>query len=266
MVAFFLLAVALQGGTPTVSGAHCTATLIADTPSVTPGGKFRVGVLFKMDPHWHIYWTNPGDSGLATSVKWAEAPGLAFGKLQWPAPRRFTGGGAVGYGYEGSTVLFTEARVAEDAKIGSKVRIEADVSWLACEEACIPGGGRVSLELPVAKSPGVGGSPGRKQIDAVSGSVPTHLGGATARKSANGYLLTLPLDAATAKSAYFFPSDGEVVSHGADQPKSRTGQLTLTLPKSEYATREPEALVGVVVVTGQDTKVRAYHVSAELTG
>jgi hypothetical protein len=47
---------------------HVGARLVSDTASLEPGSTVRVGVLFEMEPGWHVYWKNPGDSGLATEV------------------------------------------------------------------------------------------------------------------------------------------------------------------------------------------------------
>src|SRR4051794_29301951 len=47
------------------------ATMLADTTAVQPDTTFTLGVLFKVKPGWHIYWRNPGSSGLATKVTWA---------------------------------------------------------------------------------------------------------------------------------------------------------------------------------------------------
>ena len=45
-----------------------TATLLADVDSVKAGKTFNLGVLLKIKPGWHVYWKNPGDSGMATKV------------------------------------------------------------------------------------------------------------------------------------------------------------------------------------------------------
>src|SRR5687767_14969805 len=55
--------------------------LRVDVSQVKPGDTFRVGVHFRMDPGWHVYWKNPGDSGLATEVSW-DMPGVTVGELR----------------------------------------------------------------------------------------------------------------------------------------------------------------------------------------
>lgn len=263
MMALLFLALAFQAPSPTVSGDHCTATLVADVQSAAPGQEIRVGVKFNMDPKWHIYWINPGDSGLATSIKWDESPNLKFGELQWPAPMRFTGAGAVGYGYEESVLLFSNVRVSEEAKVGDRIRIGADVSWLVCEEACIPGGGKVWIELPITAGEGTPGA-AAQDFEKSAARVPKVLQGATATRTERGFVLSLPIEGAGVKSAYFFSIAQEVVSHGADQVVDKSGPLKLSLLRSEYSTREPEVLTGVVLVVGTDGKPKAYRIAARL--
>lgn len=74
------------------------------------------------DPHWHTYWINPGDSGLATK--------LSTGTLEFPAPERIVAGPLTSFGYSGEVHL--PARLPKGVKTVS-------VTWLECAEVCIPG-------------------------------------------------------------------------------------------------------------------------------
>src|SRR6185369_2276394 len=53
--------------------------LLADVAAVQPGSTFTVGVLLDLAPGWHVYWTNPGDSGLAPTVKFKLPDGFTAG-------------------------------------------------------------------------------------------------------------------------------------------------------------------------------------------
>ena len=44
-------------------------TLISDKATIAPGGAATIGVRLQMEPGWHTYWKNPGDSGTSTSVQ-----------------------------------------------------------------------------------------------------------------------------------------------------------------------------------------------------
>ena len=69
--------------------ARVAAELLVDATSVAAGDRVRVGVLFALDPGWHIYWRNSGDSGIPTKTDWNIA-GAKLGEIAWPAPEVFS--------------------------------------------------------------------------------------------------------------------------------------------------------------------------------
>lgn len=49
---------------------HVEAELVSEVQSILLGKPFCVALRLKMDEHWHIYWKNPGDSGLPPKIEW----------------------------------------------------------------------------------------------------------------------------------------------------------------------------------------------------
>jgi DsbC/DsbD-like thiol-disulfide interchange protein len=128
---------------------HVKVDLLADAPAVHPGGRFTLGVRFRIDPGWHIYWTNPGDSGLPTRVKLDLPRGLTAGATQYPVPSVLTFPGDItNYGYENEVVLLVPVTV--DAAVPAPVRLTAHADYLVCQDRCLPGRATVSLDLPAA--------------------------------------------------------------------------------------------------------------------
>src|SRR5689334_4883262 len=98
------------------------ATLLADTAAVEPGRPFTVGVLLKIQPKWHVYWKNPGDSGIATTVDFAVPEGFTVGDLQFPVPQRLNlAGGLVSFGYEDEVMLLATVVPPNDLRTGASV-------------------------------------------------------------------------------------------------------------------------------------------------
>ncbi len=127
--------------------------LLADTAGVQPGKAFDVGVLFTIGKGWHIYWKNPGDAGLATSVEWQLPEGFKAGPLRWPHPETFQQpGDIVGYGYEDSVLLVASVTPPKDLPAGKDVTISAKATWLGCQKVCVPGSEDLSVTLPTAAS------------------------------------------------------------------------------------------------------------------
>src|SRR5690606_17101686 len=46
-----------------------------------------IGLYFEVDPEWHVYWQNAGDSGAAPRFAF-NSEQLAAGDGQWPLPKR----------------------------------------------------------------------------------------------------------------------------------------------------------------------------------
>src|SRR5690348_16695130 len=49
---------------------HVEVELVSERDAVAPGERVHVGLRLAHEPHWHTYWINAGDSGLATKLKW----------------------------------------------------------------------------------------------------------------------------------------------------------------------------------------------------
>jgi len=127
--------------------------LLADVSAVAPGRPFQVGVNFRVEPKWHIYWRYSGDTGRPTEVKWSLPPGFKHGVLRYPAPRKFVDAGdTLSFGYEGQVLLWTTVTPPKTLEPGGTVRLSAEVEWLACKTLCVIGKKTVALALPVAAS------------------------------------------------------------------------------------------------------------------
>lgn len=122
--------------------------LVALSSHAVPGQSLPLAFRFRCDPHFHIYWTNPGDAGEAPKWTWMQDAGLRFGETRWPAPIRIDLAGVLNFCYEGETYLFVDAQVPADAK--GTVRLRAKVEWLECDDkGCYPQEKVVELEVPV---------------------------------------------------------------------------------------------------------------------
>jgi thiol:disulfide interchange protein DsbD len=110
-------------------------------PERAADGRVRAGVLFTLDPGWHLYWRNPGDAGLPTRLQWRDAEASP---PTWPAPSVFEEGEGtlVTYGYTGHVLLASEVIPHAGARA-----LAVEVDALACRSECIPA--RFALERPL---------------------------------------------------------------------------------------------------------------------
>jgi DsbC/DsbD-like thiol-disulfide interchange protein len=138
---------------PTVGDAQVRATLLADAAAVTPGRPVELRVRFDIAPGWHIYAEDPGESGLPTRVAFTAPMGFFVGPTRYPPPETFTSPGPIrSFGYQREAVLSAPLE-APARLVEPRVTLRARVSWLACQEACIPGRAELALTLPVRAAP-----------------------------------------------------------------------------------------------------------------
>jgi thiol:disulfide interchange protein DsbD len=142
---FFLLLTCLS--LATARAAHTRVTLILSADTARPGDTVLAGVDLKMDPGWHTYWKNPGESGLPTQIKWTLPPGITAGDIQWPLPRKLPPAEVTTYGYENEVMLIVPLKLAPDLKPDQTLQLQAGLTWLECQEQCIPGQGTVAATL-----------------------------------------------------------------------------------------------------------------------
>src|SRR5690606_26171873 len=102
--------------------------LVAKQTAVVPGQVLELGLRLQHDPHWHTYWRNPGDSGLATELDLVLPAGFEAGGIQWPAPQRLFIPPLANYGYEGEIVLPVPVEVPAAIE-GASVRVEGKAAW-----------------------------------------------------------------------------------------------------------------------------------------
>lgn len=123
--------------------------LISELREIAPGQSFRTALVLRPDDQWHVYWKNPGDSGLAPKVEWAKPDGFQAGDLLFTAPHRIPYHSLVNFGYEGETLFITDWKAPNTLKPGTEVELRAKAKWLVCKEECIPGKAELTLLLKV---------------------------------------------------------------------------------------------------------------------
>lgn len=121
------------------------AQLLLHAPQVKQGEPIAAGVLFTMPEGWHIYWQNPGDSGIPTTLAWTVPEGVTVSPIEWPLPERIETSGLVNYGYGEKVILPVQLTPASDGIVGD-VRVKAE--WLVCKDICIPESAELHGALP----------------------------------------------------------------------------------------------------------------------
>src|SRR5271154_7629986 len=98
---------------------HVAVSLVAETRSIVPGQPFHLALRQQIEPGWHTYWSNPGDSGLPTTIDWTLPQNFKAGSIVWPIPERFMIVQVVDYGYRDEVLLAVEIDTPADLQPGS---------------------------------------------------------------------------------------------------------------------------------------------------
>jgi thiol:disulfide interchange protein len=119
----------------------------------------RVSVRLTPAPGWHLYWKNPGESGLPVRVEWTLPSGIqAEGELRFPRPTVQAQGRLVNYGYAEPFEIVQDLKISraflnrESGKGPRSVLLRAKLRWLVCQESCIPGKAELSGSFPLSGS------------------------------------------------------------------------------------------------------------------
>jgi len=245
-------------------GPHVTATLVADHAGVAPGQTIHVALRQQIQPHWHTYWKNPGDSGEPPRLAWTLPAGFTTGDIVWPTPGKLPVGPLMNYGYEGEVLLPIPLTAPATAKAGGTAHLAAKVEILVCAEICVPETKDIALDLPVTTAPAPADPTWGPKIAQVIAAAPQPAG-LSAAFQPKGPNIALAIAGPALKGvndakAYFYPASATTIDHAKPQAIERGPDgLTLTLaPGYDFqGGHAPAALAGVLAVGG-----RAYEVAA----
>jgi thiol:disulfide interchange protein DsbD len=126
--------------------------LIPERDAVVPGTTFSLAVELQMRPGWHTYWLNPGDSGLAPTLRWRLPDGVRLARVWFPVPERIEEAGMVTFGYTDRVWLLVDFVTDEKLAGAKRVEVGLTVDWMVCLEMCMPLQGEASVSLGVVAS------------------------------------------------------------------------------------------------------------------
>ena len=118
-----------------VNTGHAEVSLVTDQVYSSDNSEMIVGIKMDMQPHWHTYWKNPGDSGGPVEVEWQLPEGVTVSDVNWPAPELIPYPPLMTYGYEDFVIFPFKLTIPKDL---AQFDIVADVDFLICDDICVP--------------------------------------------------------------------------------------------------------------------------------
>ncbi len=239
------------------------ARLVADVSTIQPGEPFTLGLQFAIDPTWHTYWSNPGETGKPTSLKLDLPEGFAAGPLRFPVPKKFItdygmGVREAGYGYETSVIHLVTVTPPSTLTKGQSITLSGRADWLMCDpNTCVPGKAALSITLAVgdATAPSPEAAAIREALTQVPEPVPAPL---SVSLEGGQVVLAATIPAGSIPEGaklVFRPLKNQVFDSFAETVVSVAGEeVTITAPKHESLAAAPESFSGVLVVESPQGK------------
>jgi thiol:disulfide interchange protein/DsbC/DsbD-like thiol-disulfide interchange protein len=274
LVAMLLAAAAALGFTApasaqvTASSPHAEGTILLERSAATPGDTFLGALRLKMADGWHVYWINPGDSGLPPTATWASSPEVTAGEFRFPTPHAIPLATLMNYGYEDEVILPFEVKIAPEAAIGSQLTLGAKFEYLICADICIPEDVTLSISLPVAATPSADAA-ASSEIAETLPTIPVALTGqAVVERSGDTFRIGVVDDSlasavASAKWIRFFPYGADIL-HAAPQAV-RTGLDGVSVElkaNTMFAKPGEQDLGGIIGIETADGKLRGWEARA----
>ena len=264
LFAAFSEAACARAASDSADAPHLHVQLVFRNAQLYPGGGDHGGLYFKLEPGWHVYWINAGDSGEPPRIQWTLPAGIAAGPLQFPAPKRLPLGPLMDFGYENEVVFPFRLEIARSVKPGTAL-LDAKVDWLVCREVCIPGKAdlqitqKILAAAPLAGEPddGPGAEIWKRLAVLLPDALPT-ADTAAFQATPTGFRLAVSTGQRE-NQAEFFPEDQDILSNPAPQTVTPTATgFVLDLKKDSSLTTNPTQLKGVLELSGG----RNYEIAA----
>ncbi|MBP6785393.1 MAG: thioredoxin family protein [Verrucomicrobiales bacterium] len=251
-----LLHSSVSGQSVAVRDQNVEARLISSHSTIKPGEPFTLALQFTIDPTWHTYWLNPGETGIPTSLKLALPAGFTAGELQFPIPKKFItdygfGVREAGYGYSTAVMHPLTITPPADLKPGEPITLSGKAGWLMCDpNTCVPGKADLSITLQVGAVSVA--SPEAGIITSVTDKLPKSVEAPlTITLAGTNVVMTtrLPSGAFPAETKLkFYPLKNHVLDSFAESTATVSGdQVSITAAKHESLTTAPSEFSGLLI-------------------
>lgn len=236
------------------------AVLVQEMDRTAPGQEFRVLLNLELAADWHLYWKNPGDSGMAPCIDWKLPEGVTLVSEEWPKPMKMDTDGIISFCYEEKLPLIATFRI-DSGYTADKVPLSADLSWIVCSnDTCLPGSATVESVLPVEANE-LKNTGNQSLFESASHALPKKITPLSIEKNGDLVILALPLEGSGPVD--FFPEADLGVDHHAPvmiQEVKEQGYSLITLKTNG---EKPSALRGVLTLGDKAFDVQGFLPAVE---
>jgi DsbC/DsbD-like thiol-disulfide interchange protein len=214
------------------------AEFILPRAYATPGQVRQVIIKVNIKKDWHIYWRNPGESGLAPDFTW-HGDNYEIKKIHWPTPKAYEKSGIINNIYDGEVLFIADLLVKPGTKDG-KIIISADIDFLACKDACIMQSVKLSQTIVVDSKNRIETMQIHPLLSKAMDLMPRRMQNKVDKQVGKSFNLTLPKNSHNKTFYFAFVEDGIVMKN-----KSQTDKNLV------FESNDKSALKGLLISNGQ---------------
>ena len=247
------------------------ARLVVDSFSSGKDSIISLGVLINLQDDWHIYWRNPGDSGLPTDIELSLPNGITASEIKFPIPKIFASDEIVNYGY-GHLVLFLfDVNVPENYS-SKEINISAKINSLICKEMCKAFDTTVTISLDMSKDFTAEESISRL-FEATRKMIPEqnrNLNIIAESKSNYVYLKVFvnENENQNIKGIQFYPYEEGVFRNSVQQnTKQKENFFEILLEPDQFRIKDPASVNGIIIIEDEienDLSKKAYEITVPI--
>lgn len=252
-----------EGARARVETTYADSALFPVEQGFAPGQTTTLVFQQHLRPGWHVYWKNPGDSGLPLELDWRLPDGFTAGDVLYPTPEHISLGPLANYGHHGEPVFLLPVTAPATARIGDTVEVSVKATWLICEDICVPEDGEFALSLPVVASPALDGD-AAALAEAARAAAPQPFEADAVFSIADGaVVLSMRAPDGQVTDGYFFPEPEGLIEPVAPQRIERRGErLAIAMTPGFSIAAAGEKLPGVFGYVDADGRRRGLAFTA----
>ncbi|MCF8495671.1 MAG: thioredoxin family protein [Alphaproteobacteria bacterium] len=265
LLAASVLVFPVRGNTaPEDSSVPLKVEILSEQGTIHPGESLWIAIEQTIEPHWHTYWVNPGDSGAAPRLQWTLPPGFEISGIQWPIPEKIPYGPLLNYGYSDHVTLLQKLTAPATLPDGP-LTLSARADILVCQEICIPA---FSSHEIVLNHPAQNEAANQNIIESALAALPTPTDTQPLYQEDQGnFILTFsspPSPEIQLESLELFPQDWGIVENTARPEISRDadGSLRILQRRSDRVLEGLENFSGLIAWRTAQGERRAYEFKA----
>ena len=232
----------------------------------------QLGLLIQLPKDWHIYWKNPGDTGIPTTIEWKVPKDFKLLNKHWSIPKAFEFDGLVSYGYEDQVLFFAELQIPNNTS-ESEINLSVKIESLICKAVCIPFDTLINYQLDLRKSI----MPDEYIADLftkTTNELPVPVESNFITASNNSDRVYLRIDDSSnitfdKSNIFYLPYENGLFANTIKQLVEKGESFSeLVIEADQFRTTEPEELYGLLIFSSDQSgnnKSKAYEIKIAIT-